>query len=74
LEFKGHSNVEELSSHLRGETPRCDVIVSAAYFDQTLGKMLGDTQERSFFTRINDALAWTLLLQANIRICMQFGN
>jgi hypothetical protein len=61
VEFKGQPNVEELSSQLKGETPRCAVIVSAAYFDETLARMVGDTQERSFFSRINDALVWTLL-------------
>ena len=36
MEYKGHPNVEELSSHLAAESPRCAVIVAVAYFDETL--------------------------------------
>jgi hypothetical protein len=63
VEFKAHSKMEELSSFLKEESPRCTVIVSAAFFDETLAGLLGDTNERSLFVRINDALAWGLLTQ-----------
>ena len=55
VEFKGNPNLEQLSSHLAGESPRCAVIVSAAYFDVTLASMLGDTKDRSFYARIDDS-------------------
>jgi Domain of unknown function (DUF4145) len=61
LEFKGNAVVEELSSHLQGESPRCTVIVAAAYFDENLAGLLGNKKDRSFAARINDALAWGLL-------------
>jgi hypothetical protein len=63
VQYKGHAKVEELSSLLSDESPRCAVIVSAAFFDETLASLLGDTTERSFAARINDALAWGLLTQ-----------
>jgi hypothetical protein len=63
MEFKGNKNVEELSDLLKDESPRCAVIVAAAYFDEKLAEKLGDTTERSFAARINDALAWSLLTQ-----------
>ena len=45
MEFKGHPSAEELSSYLREESPRCAVIVSAAYFDEALVRLLGDKKE-----------------------------
>lgn len=63
VQFKGHPNVEELSDLLKEESSRCAVIVSAAFFDDTLATLMEDTVERSFFVRINDALAWGLLTQ-----------
>lgn len=61
MEYKGNSNVEELSALLKDESPRCAVIVSAAFFDETLGDKLGDTTERPFAARIDDAFNWALL-------------
>jgi hypothetical protein len=61
MEFRGHGKLEEVSEYLKDESPRCVVIVAAAFFDETLGAMLGDTKERAFATRIDDALAWGLL-------------
>lgn len=61
MEFKGHPAVEELSALLRGESPRCAVIVAAAYFDETLASLLGDTKDRPLSARIDDALDWGLL-------------
>jgi hypothetical protein len=63
VEYKGHPGVEELSSHLGAESPRCAVIVAAAFFDETLKALLADTKERSFSARIKDALEWGLLSQ-----------
>lgn len=63
MEFRGQKNVEELSKLLRDESPRCAVIVAAAFFDETLARLLGDTSERSFYVRIEDALLWGLLTQ-----------
>lgn len=67
MEFKGNPNLEQLSSHLAGESPRCAVIVSAAYFDVTLANMLGDAKDRSFYARIDDGLAWGLLAPSEHR-------
>ena len=61
MEFKGHPSAEELSSYLRDESPRCAVIVAAAYFEEALGRLLGDKKDRPFAVRINDALEWGLL-------------
>ncbi|MBI3469624.1 MAG: hypothetical protein HY000_42030 [Planctomycetes bacterium] len=63
MQYKGNARVEELSSLLAGESPRCAVIVSAAFFDETLAALLGDVTERPFAVRIKDALAWGLLTQ-----------
>lgn len=63
MQYKGHAKVEELSSLLGDESPRCAVIVSAAFFDETLASLLGDTTDRPFAARINNALAWGLLTQ-----------
>ena len=64
MEYKGHPGVEELSSYLVAESPRCAVIVAAAFFDETLKALLADTKERSFSARIKDALEWGLLTQS----------
>jgi hypothetical protein len=61
LEFKGNAVVEEFSSLLKGESPRCVAIVCAAFFDETLGVLLGDKQDRAFFDRIIDARDFGLL-------------
>lgn len=61
MEAKGDKNVEELWSFLKGESPRCLAIVGAAFFDETLGRLLRDKRERSLHDRINDALKWGLL-------------
>ena len=61
LEFKGDTNVEELWSYFSGETPRCLAIVGAAFFDETLARLLGDSGERSLYKRINDAFTYGLL-------------
>jgi hypothetical protein len=63
VEFKGHPILEDLSSHLGAESPRCAVIVAAAFFDETLKTLLADDKERSFFARIKDGLEWGLLRQ-----------
>jgi hypothetical protein len=63
MEFKGNAWVEEFSSYLKGESARCIAIVAAAFFDETLGSLLGDTKERSFQVRINDARGYGLLTQ-----------
>lgn len=60
-EYKGHPGVEELSSLLRGESPRCAVIVAAAFFDERLKSLLADTTDSSFSARIKAALEWGLL-------------
>jgi hypothetical protein len=39
------------------------VIVTAAFFDETFRAMLGDTKERPFASRIDDAKNWGLLTQ-----------
>jgi hypothetical protein len=51
MEYKGHQSVEELSEFVTGESPRCVVIVSAAFFDETLPSLLGDTNDRAFDAR-----------------------
>ena len=61
MDYKGHDSVEELSALLKDESPRCLVIVSAAFFDETLGVLLGDTRERSFHAKIEDAREFALL-------------
>lgn len=61
--FKGQKHLEELSVLLKDESPRCTVIVSMAFLDETLARLLGDEVDRSLFARIEDALAWGLLSQ-----------
>ena len=61
MEYKGHPKVDELSTHLKEESPRCAVIVAAALFDKCLAGLIGDTKDRSFSARIDDALQWGLL-------------
>ena len=61
VEYKGNKNVVELSALLQRESPRCLAIVGAAFFDETLARLLGDTKERCFFDRIEDALDYSLL-------------
>jgi hypothetical protein len=63
IEYKGNKSVEELSGLLKEESPRGVVIVAAAFFDDTLARLLGDKKERSFFDRISDARDWGLLTQ-----------
>lgn len=77
MEFKGHPAVEELSTLLRGESPRCAVIVAAAYFDETLAGLLVDTRNRSFYARIDDALEWGLLTpneHADLHVLRELRN
>ena len=64
MEYKGHPGVEELSSLLRGESPRCAVIVAAAFFDESLKALLADTKDRSFSARVKAAVEWGLLTQS----------
>ena len=45
MEYKGHPIVEDLSSHIESESPRCAVIIAAAFFDEALAKLLGDKKE-----------------------------
>ena len=61
VEYKGDKNVEELSSLLKDESPRCLAIVGAAFFDETLARLLGDTQDRTLHKRIQDAFDYGLL-------------
>jgi hypothetical protein len=63
MRFQGHANVEELSELLKNESDRCIVIVAAAFFDETLARLLGDTTDRSLYARINDALGRGILTQ-----------
>jgi hypothetical protein len=63
MEFKGNKKVEELSDLLKDESPRCAVIVSAAFFDEALAGKLGDKSDRPLSVRIKDALDWGLLTQ-----------
>jgi hypothetical protein len=64
MEFKGHPHVEELSSLLRDKSPRCAVIVAAAFFDETLKSLLADNKDRSFSASIKEGLDWGLLTQS----------
>src|SRR5271157_2943147 len=59
--LKQNTGVEELASLLRGESPRCAVIVAAAFFDERLKSLLADTTDGSFSARIKAALEWGLL-------------
>jgi hypothetical protein len=61
LEFKGNAAVKEFSSLLKGESPRGVAIVCAAFFDETIGVLLGDKKDRAFFDRIVDARDFGLL-------------
>jgi|SRR5208337_3586146 len=62
MEYKGHPSVEELSSLLRGESPRCAVIVvAAAFFDERLKSLLAHRADSSFSARIKAAQQWGLL-------------
>ena len=63
MKFKGSPEIEEFWSYLENETPRGKVIVVAAYLDEKLGELLGQTQPNSFYSRINDAAATGLLTQ-----------
>jgi hypothetical protein len=63
VEYKGRPGVEELSRLLASESPRCAVIVSAAFFDETLASLLADATDRSLYARIKLALEWGLLSQ-----------
>ena len=61
MKFKGNTVVEEFSSILEGESPRGVAVVCAAFFDETLGRLLGDKKERAFYNRIVDASDFGLL-------------
>jgi hypothetical protein len=64
VNFEGQPDVKELSDLLKDESPRCAVIVAAAFFDQTLRKSLGETKDqKSFAQRVKAALEWGLLTQ-----------
>jgi len=63
MRFKGHTNAEELSDFLKNESDRCVVIVAAAFFDETLGRLLGERTERPLNSRINDARDYGILSQ-----------
>jgi hypothetical protein len=63
MRFQGHPNVEELSDLLKNESDRCVVIVAAAFFDETLAGLLGDTTDRAFNARIGDARDYGILTQ-----------
>jgi hypothetical protein len=63
MQFQGDENVEELSQLLGKETDRSVVIVAAAFFEETLGRLLGDTGQRSFYARINEARDRGILTQ-----------
>lgn len=77
VQFRGHRDVETFSGLLEDESPRCAVIVSAAYFDETLERLLKDTTERSFFQRIDAGLQWGLLTRdehADLNTLRQLRN
>ena len=61
MDYKGQGNVEEFSSLLKGESLRCSAIVAAAFFDETLARLLGDGKDRSFNRRVELALDFGLL-------------
>ncbi|MCH7989821.1 MAG: hypothetical protein IID46_11825 [Planctomycetes bacterium] len=63
MRFAGNANVAELSDLLKDESERCVVIVAAAFFDETLARILGDTNERSFYARIEDGRDYAILTQ-----------
>lgn len=63
MEFKGHKNLEELTGLLKGESPRCLVIVAAAFFDEQLKTVLEDNTSQSFAVRIREGLKWGVLTQ-----------
>ena len=70
MKYKGHPNVEDLSGHLAAESPRCAVIVAAAFFDETLEALLADGTDRSFYARIKLSLEWVCLAKTNTTISM----
>jgi hypothetical protein len=61
MEFVGQGSVEEFSGLLKGESSRCSAIVAAAFFDETLGRLLSDSKNRSFHRRIELSLEFGLL-------------
>lgn len=61
MEYKGQESVAQFSDLLKGESPRCSAIVAAAFFDETLARLLGDEKDRSFHRRIELALEFGLL-------------
>lgn len=61
MRFAGNASIEELSDLLKDESDRCVVIVAAAFFDETLARILGDTSDRSFSSRIDDARDYGVL-------------
>jgi hypothetical protein len=64
MEFKGHQDVEGLSTQLKGESSRCAVIVTAAFFDEKLKTLLEERTSRSdLSTHIKNATDWSLLTQ-----------
>ena len=61
MEFKGNTVVEEFSCLLKSESQRGITIVVAAFFDERLGRLLGDTRNCSLYHRIEDARDFGLL-------------
>ena len=57
VEFKGSPQFEEFWGYLENESPRGVAVVVAAFFDEKLGALLGEAQNKSFFVRINEGLA-----------------
>ena len=62
MRFKGSPQFEEFWALLENESPRGLTIVVAAYFDEKLGSLLGQSRG-SFDSRIINALAVGLLTQ-----------
>ncbi len=60
MRFKGDVNVEALSDLLKDESDRCVVIVAAAFFDETLARLLGDRTDQPLNSRINDGSVFRL--------------
>jgi hypothetical protein len=57
MRFKGSPEFEEFWGYLEDESPRGVAVVVAAFFDEKLGVLLGQAQNKSFSVRINEALA-----------------
>jgi hypothetical protein len=66
-----------LDGNLADESPRCAVIVAAAFFDETLKSLLADSKDRSFSASIKLALEWSLLTQSehdDLDVLRELGN